>query len=85
MKISVEKFNAAGRAVYGRTWKANLGHRLGISRQQVHKWSTGEDQIPRRAVETLLKDYLGGMVNVWELARDTGIKMPRRPAMPVIE
>lgn len=82
MTISRDKFIAAGRAVYGSTWQSALAEKIGVSRQQVHKWATGEDKIPLHAARRLLSDHFALMSAVWELGHSIGVKLPRRPPAP---
>lgn len=82
MTISRDKFIAAGRAVYGSNWQSALAEKVGVSRQQAHKWATGECKIPDYAARRLLSDYFAVMSPVWDFARSLGVKMPRRPPVP---
>jgi hypothetical protein len=68
--------------VYGQTWQSSLADRLGISRQQVHKWATGDAPVPIYACTRLFRDYFLHMKTVWDFASSLGIKLPRRPSPP---
>ncbi len=82
MTISRDKFIAAGRAVYGGTWKSALAEKLGVSRQQVHRWANGEAPIPEYAARRLLADHFALSSAVWDLGHSIGVKLPRRPPVP---